>query len=91
MSLCEQRVDLLNELKCGILLIKDKSINIVDQNWNFTLLKEELQLLPVVFLLGVVLCIIERVHLDLAWEVAREDLGDEETVIKSASDIFDGV
>jgi hypothetical protein len=72
-------------------LVKDERINIVDQDWDLTLLKEELQLLPVVFLLRVVLCIVERVHLNLAWEVAREDLSDEEAVIKSASDVFDRV
>ena len=91
LPLGEQRVNLLNELKSRVLLIKDKCIDIVYQNWNLTLLKEELQLLPVVFLLRIVLGIIERMHLNLTWEVAGEDLSDQETVIKSASDVFDRV
>ena len=91
MSLGKQRVNLLDEFKGSVLLVKDQGVDVINQNWDFTLLEKQLQLLPVVLLLRVVFGIIERVHLDLAGEVAREDLSDEETVVKSSSDVFDGV
>ena len=73
------------------MLIKDQSINIADHNWNFSSLKKELQLLPIVFLFRIIFGVIKTMHLNFRWEVAREDLSNEESIVESSADIFDRV
>lgn len=89
LPLGEQRVNLLDKLKSGVLLVQNQSINIIDHNWNLSSLEEQLQQLPIILLLLVVLGVVETMHLDLLREVPREHFGDEEAVVESSSDVFD--
>jgi hypothetical protein len=89
LPLSQQRVNLLDKLKSGVLLVQNQSINIVDHNWNLSSLEEQLQQLPIVLLLLVVLSVVETMHLDLLREIPGEHFGDEEAVVESSSDVFD--
>jgi hypothetical protein len=82
LSLSEQSVDLSHELEGHIVFIEDKWVEVLKDDGDLATLEEHLQLVPVVFLLLVVFCVLKRVHLDVLWEVTREDLGDQETVVK---------
>ena len=82
---------MLDELKSGVLLIQDKSIDVADHDWNFSSLEKELQLLPVVFLFRIIFGVIKTVHLNLRREVAREDLSNKESIVESSSDVFNRV
>ncbi len=75
---------MLHKLECGIMLIQDQGVYVIDYYWDFPFLKEYLQLVPVVFLLLVVLGIVEGVHLDVGREVPGEYLGYKETVIEGS-------
>jgi hypothetical protein len=58
------------------LLIQNKRVDGVEHNWDFSPVKEQLQLLPVVFFLTVVFSVWKAVHRDICGEVAREDFSD---------------
>ena len=73
------------------MLIKDQSIDIADHNWNFSSLEKELQLLPIVFLFRIIFGVIKTMHLNFRWEVAREDLSNEESIVECSADVFDRV
>ena len=89
LPLSEQRVNLLDKLKSRVLLVQNQSINIVDHNWNLSSLEEQLQQLPIILLLLVVLGVVETMHLDLLREVPGEHFSDKEAVVESSSDVFD--
>ena len=82
---------MFDKLEGSVLLIKDQSIDIADHNWNFSSLEKELQLLPIVFLFRIIFGVIKTMHLNFRWEVAREDLSDEESIVESSTDVFDRV
>ena len=88
MPLGEEGVYLLHKLEGGVLLVQDQSVDVVNHNRNFSSLEEQLELLPVVLLLRVVFGVIERMHLDFGWEVSREDLSHEETVVERSPDVL---
>ena len=84
LSFSQEAVYLLHKLKSCILLVQNQSINIIDHDWDFSPLEEELEQLPVVFLLLVVFSVVETVHLDLRWEIPWEHFSHEETVVEGS-------
>ena len=91
LPLGQKCVNLLHELEGGVLLVKDQSINIIDDDWDLPSLEKELELLPVILLFWIIFSVIKTMHLNLGWEVSWEDLCDEETVVKCSSDVLDWV
>ena len=73
------------------MLIEDQSVDIANHDWNFSSLEKELQLLPIVFLFRIIFGVIKTMHLNFRWEVSREDLSNEESVVESSTDVFDRV
>lgn len=76
LPLGKQGVDLADELKGSVLLVQDQGVHGGDDDRNLPSIKENLELVPVVPLTGVILSIAKTVHGDVGWEVAREDLRD---------------
>ena len=60
----QQRIDLLHELKRGVLLVQNQGVEVVDDDGDLPSLEEQQKLLPVILLLRIVLGIVETVHLD---------------------------
>ncbi len=58
----QQRVDLLHELKSSVLLVQDQRIDAAQNDRDLSLVEKQLQLLPVVPLLCIVLRILKAVH-----------------------------
>lgn len=73
------------------MLVENQCVDVVDNNWDLSFLEENLELLPVVLFLRIILSIIEAVHLDLGGEVSGEDLSDEEAVVEGSSNIFNRI
>jgi hypothetical protein len=73
---------LLHELQGHIILIQDQGINVLDDDGNLALLKEDLQLLPVVLFLLVVLSIVKGMHLNVLREISTEDLCNQKAIIE---------
>ena len=83
LALSQECVYLLDELKRRVLLVQDERVNVVDHDGNLSLGEEQLQLLPVVFLLLIAFCVVKTVHLNFSREVTREHLSHEEAVVES--------
>jgi hypothetical protein len=82
LSLGEQSVDLPHKLESDIILIQNEGIRVLNDDRDLPPLEEDLELLPVVLLLLVVLCVLKRVHLDVLGEVTRENLCNQEAIVE---------
>lgn len=82
LPLGEQSVDLPHKLESDIVLIQDEGIRVLNDDGDLPTLEEDLELLPVVLLLLVVLRVLKRVHLDVLREVTRENLCNQEPVVE---------
>ena len=82
LPLGEQSVDLPHKLESDIILIQDEGIRVLNDDGDLPTLEEDLELLPVVLLLLVVLRVLKRVHLDVLREVTRENLCNQEPVVE---------
>jgi len=86
---CQQAVHLLHKLKSRVLFVQDQSVDRRQDDRDLALVEEQLQLLPVITLFGVVLCVFITVHRDVCGKVPRENFSDQEAVVERTSNIFD--
>lgn len=82
LPLGEQSVDLPHKLESDIILIQNEGIRVLNDDGDLPPLEEDLELLPVVLLLLVVLCVLKRVHLNVLGEVTRENLCNQEAIVE---------
>ena len=82
LPLGEQSVDLPHKLESDIVLIQDEGVRVLYDDGDLPPLEEDLELLPVVLLLLVVLRVLKRVHLDVLGEVTRENLCNQEAIVE---------
>jgi hypothetical protein len=69
LSLCEERVDLSDELKSDIVLVEDEGVSVLEDDGDLPSLEEDLQLVPVILFLVEVLRVLKRVHLNVLGKV----------------------